>query len=517
MIIGPYVCAEYQYGGFPIWLRDIPGIEFRTYNEPFMREMQTWMTYLVNRVRPYFFSNGGPIIMAQVENEYSYEPNEKQGERYANWAIDMAESLKTGVPWNMCHGVCAGSALCTINGFWQDTFDKNPNQPSPGWMSDQKKEHPKQPLMWTEDQGWFDEWGIAQRVRNSADIAYGIARWFAYGGTYHNFYMFHGGNNFGRSVEYDQTPWGATGLAGRDVVTAYAPDVMVDSWGHVHDPRYTFLQKLFGVLKRYESDLLENDPPVAKKLAPGVEVHEYGKSFAFVSNYNGSETVAVKYRDSSLKIPPQTVILVDEYGFSEFNTSDVNDDDYESPKQVEIKAEPWVWYGETVGNGTYTKENETPVEMLLLTRGQTELCWYNTEVDVKAAVANATLDLGSTPGDQVVYVFIDGKLTVSGWVSRSLDVGSLNAGSHVLNILVSSLGLANGGRGMETFKKGLATDSIKLAGTEIVSNGWNMTWMLTGEAQQIFTYLGNTVYRERDVAYKAYLIFCFDFRLIGRI
>nr|GMD64517.1 Beta-galactosidase 8 [Ipomoea batatas] len=33
--IGPYVCAEWNYGGFPLWLHFIPGIEFRTDNQLF--------------------------------------------------------------------------------------------------------------------------------------------------------------------------------------------------------------------------------------------------------------------------------------------------------------------------------------------------------------------------------------------------------------------------------------------------------------------------------------------------
>lgn len=50
--VGPYgrkacvlsdlrVCAEWNYGGFPVWLRDVPGMVFRTYNEPFMWQ-QSW-------------------------------------------------------------------------------------------------------------------------------------------------------------------------------------------------------------------------------------------------------------------------------------------------------------------------------------------------------------------------------------------------------------------------------------------------------------------------------------------
>ena len=59
---------------------------------------------------------------------------------------------------------------------------------------------PSQPLIWTEDQGWFDQWGVAQRVRYSSDQAYGIMRAFANGLSYHNFYMVTGGSNFGLQV-----------------------------------------------------------------------------------------------------------------------------------------------------------------------------------------------------------------------------------------------------------------------------------------------------------------------------
>jgi beta-galactosidase GanA len=33
--IGPYVCAEWNFGGFPVWLKYVDGISFRTDNGPF--------------------------------------------------------------------------------------------------------------------------------------------------------------------------------------------------------------------------------------------------------------------------------------------------------------------------------------------------------------------------------------------------------------------------------------------------------------------------------------------------
>ncbi|KAK3187966.1 hypothetical protein Dsin_027527 [Dipteronia sinensis] len=49
--IGPYVCAEWNFGGFPVWLRDIPGIEFRTDNAPFKEEMQRFVKKIVDLMR----------------------------------------------------------------------------------------------------------------------------------------------------------------------------------------------------------------------------------------------------------------------------------------------------------------------------------------------------------------------------------------------------------------------------------------------------------------------------------
>jgi beta-galactosidase GanA len=34
--VGPYIEAEWNMGGFPYWLREVPNITFRSYNEPFV-------------------------------------------------------------------------------------------------------------------------------------------------------------------------------------------------------------------------------------------------------------------------------------------------------------------------------------------------------------------------------------------------------------------------------------------------------------------------------------------------
>ena len=105
------------------------------------------------------------------------------------------------MPWNLCHdifpctqvntdnatGAYDYKALCTINGFWMDEYEKETFQPCPKWHDDLRKGNPGQPWIWTEDQGWFDQWGVGRRVRDSRDQLYGIARFMSRGGSWHNF------------------------------------------------------------------------------------------------------------------------------------------------------------------------------------------------------------------------------------------------------------------------------------------------------------------------------------------
>eukprot|EP01018_Ginkgo_biloba_P019616 Gb_41542 [translate_table: standard] len=103
--IGPYIESEWNYGGFPFWLHDIPDIVFRTDNEPFKKEMKKFTEKIVNMMKDegLFASQGGPIILAQIENEYgNAEGSFPGGKSYVKWVASMAVGLNTGVPWIMC-------------------------------------------------------------------------------------------------------------------------------------------------------------------------------------------------------------------------------------------------------------------------------------------------------------------------------------------------------------------------------------------------------------------------------
>lgn len=68
--------------------------------------MQNFTTLIVEKVRKekLFASQGGPIILAQIENEYGNinGPYGDDGKEYINWCAKLANSFGIGVPWIMC-------------------------------------------------------------------------------------------------------------------------------------------------------------------------------------------------------------------------------------------------------------------------------------------------------------------------------------------------------------------------------------------------------------------------------
>ena len=67
---GPYVCAEWELGGYPSWLLKDRSMVLRSSNPTYLAAMNRWFTRLGKEISPLLLRNGGPIIAIQVENEY---------------------------------------------------------------------------------------------------------------------------------------------------------------------------------------------------------------------------------------------------------------------------------------------------------------------------------------------------------------------------------------------------------------------------------------------------------------
>lgn len=195
--LGPYVCAEVSYGGFPYRLREEPGIKFRTWNAAFTGEVERWVRHIASelRERKLVAGLGGPVILVQLENEYEMvgDTHGKDGAKYLQWMADLQKELDLTVPGIMCYGAADG-VVETINAFYAHKQ-----------IDEFRGRRADQPPVWTECwTGWYDVWGVPHHTRSPQDLAYAVARFVAAGGAGVNYYMWMGGTNWGREGMYLQ-------------------------------------------------------------------------------------------------------------------------------------------------------------------------------------------------------------------------------------------------------------------------------------------------------------------------
>ena len=74
---GPYICAEWEFGGLPSWLLNYDDMELRCNDPVYLSKVRRYYDELLERLRPHFAVNGGNIIMLQVENEYGSYGDDK--------------------------------------------------------------------------------------------------------------------------------------------------------------------------------------------------------------------------------------------------------------------------------------------------------------------------------------------------------------------------------------------------------------------------------------------------------
>jgi beta-galactosidase GanA len=71
---GPYCCAEYDFGGIPPYLLRYPDLKIRCMDPRYTKAAEHYCKALARVIQPWQVTEGGPIILLQVENEYgSYD------------------------------------------------------------------------------------------------------------------------------------------------------------------------------------------------------------------------------------------------------------------------------------------------------------------------------------------------------------------------------------------------------------------------------------------------------------
>ncbi|KAL8522510.1 hypothetical protein ACS0TY_012614 [Phlomoides rotata] len=464
--IGPYVCAEWNFGGFPVWLKYVPGISFRTNNGPFKAAMQKFTTKIVGMMKAerLYETQGGPIILSQIENEYGpmeYELG-AQGKAYTEWAAKMAVDLGTGVPWIMCKQDDAPDPIInTCNGFYCDYFSPN------------KAYKPK---MWTEAwTGWFTGFGSPVPYRPAEDLAFSVAKFIQKGGSFINYYMYHGGTNFGRTA------------GGPFIATSYDYDAPLDEYGLLRQPKWGHLKDLHRAIKLCEPALISGDPTVMS-LGNSQEAHVFksrsGACAGFLANYDQHSYATVSLWNKHYNLPPWSISILPDCKNTVYNTARIGAQSAQMKMTPVNKGFAWQSYIEDTAS-SYDENSFTKVglrEQINTTWDKTDYLWYTTNVNIDSR--EGFLRGGKWPvltiasAGHALHVFINGQL--SGTAYGTLDKPkltfsqgvNLRAGVNKISILSIAVGLPNVGPHFETWNTGVL-GPVSLTG---LNNGrWDLS------------------------------------------
>ncbi len=201
---GPYICAEWDGGGFPAWLYNKRGVQTRTFNPIYLQAVADYWDRLLPIFAPRQVTRGGKIILCQIENELNLGGNQaRPQELYMDALVSIARRNGIDVPLITCEGQIAGAIECV-----------NAHKPADRF-ADYRRRQPDKPLHCTEFwPGWYNVW---DKPYNSApawgggdpfDPAYTERetwRILAMGGAGYNYYMWHGGTNFAYTTMHGQT------------------------------------------------------------------------------------------------------------------------------------------------------------------------------------------------------------------------------------------------------------------------------------------------------------------------
>ena len=246
---GPYICAEWEFGGLPSWLLADPDMGLRCNDPKFLAKVRRYYEALLAQVRPLLSTNGGPVIMMQVENEYGSYGNDKEyllatEKIYRECGIDCLLFTSDGSCDWMLSGGSLPHLLTTVN------FGSHPEENFRGlrWFKQ------GEPLMCTEFwSGWFDHWYEEHHTRTAEDIAKDLQVLLDSGASF-NFYMFHGGTNFGFTNGANHT-----GTEYQPTISSYDYCAPLTESGDM-TPTYHKIREMLGAEK---DDSLRDSPKAA--------------------------------------------------------------------------------------------------------------------------------------------------------------------------------------------------------------------------------------------------------------
>jgi beta-galactosidase len=262
--VGPYVCGEWNLGGYPIWLKVKPGVRVREDNPMFLSAVDKFFDKLMPIVAKNQIHNGGSVIMVQLENEHRAGWGTVVNNNYFKHLQNKTLSLGLQVPY-FFSGLHSG------------------NDPASEYTS---LDDPERPNPWFAPEYW-GVWFLNYGPQDLDSTLYDRRTWkiLAHGGNGYNLYMAHGGSNF----EYNND---------RENAASYDYGAMVGQTGDLR-PLYYAIKRANWFARSFEQ-ILENsldaadDKPAVSDTNIKVTVRKSpAGAIAFLDNQG---SVALKFK-----------------------------------------------------------------------------------------------------------------------------------------------------------------------------------------------------------------------------
>ncbi|MGA7156240.1 MAG: beta-galactosidase family protein [Acidobacteriaceae bacterium] len=263
---GPYVCAEWDLGGYPPWLlKDSktpgsiePAVLLRSAQPEYLAAVKRWMLRLGQELAPLQASRGGPIIAVQVENEYgSFKVDgDRQAYLHEVWKFVRDAGFGESLLYTADGGeeLSAGSIPGMLAAIDFGTGDASSELPLLQTFQ------PDAPVFIAEYwDGWFDHWGEKHHVtdatveegeiRAAIEKGYSISLYMVDGGT--SFGWMNGANSDGDNYQPD--------------VSSYDYDAPIDEAGRPRAKYFVFRRMIAAATRRALPLVPESEPMIHGK------------------------------------------------------------------------------------------------------------------------------------------------------------------------------------------------------------------------------------------------------------
>jgi beta-galactosidase len=247
----PYVCAEWEFGGYPYWLQNEKGLVVRSKEATYLKEYESYIKQIGKQLAPLQINHGGNILMVQIENEYGSYGSDKEylainQKLFKEAGFDGLLYTCDPAP-DLVKGHLPG-LLPAVNGL------DNPAKVKKIIKDNHEGKGPYYIAEWYP--AWFDWWGTKHHTVPAEDYAGHLDSVLAAGISI-NMYMFHGGTTRGfmNGANYkDETPY-------EPQISSYDYDAPLDEAGNA-TPKF---MKFREVIQKYlPSDVHLPAVPAAK-------------------------------------------------------------------------------------------------------------------------------------------------------------------------------------------------------------------------------------------------------------